>query len=154
MTAELIGILTVGVALAALQVTTLRGLRTDMRSDVRAIRGESDRVRDELRGDTHALDDRMRTQERSTAKLDGLLEGLREAAVVRAGPRSGAAEATRGDEQAPGWPAFADRCYGCVDHDNAKSPTVNEADRLPVQGRFSGLPAPTPSSARSSCRAA
>ena len=100
MTAELIGILTVGVALAALHVTTLRGLRTDLRDDARAIRGELDRARDELRGDIRALDDRMRTQERSTAKLDGLLEGRREAAVVRAGPRSGAAEATRGYEQA------------------------------------------------------
>ena len=100
MTAELIGILTVGVALAALHVTTLRGLRTDLRDDARAIRGELDRARDELRGDIRALDDRMRTQERSTAKLDGLLEGRREAVVVRAGPRSGAAEATRGYEQA------------------------------------------------------
>ena len=100
MTAELIGILTVGVALAALHVTTLRGLRTDLRDDARAIRGELDRARDELRSDIRALDDRMRTQERSTAKLDGLLEGRREAVVVRAGPRSGAAEATGGYEQA------------------------------------------------------
>ena len=100
MTAELIGILSVGVALAALHVTMLRGLRADLRGDASAFREELDRARDELRGDIRALDDRMRTQERSTAKLDGLLEGLREAPVVRAGPRSGAAEATRGYEQA------------------------------------------------------
>ena len=101
MTAELIGILSVGVALAALHVTMLRGLRTDLRDDASAFRGELDRARVELRGDIHALDDRMRTQERSTAKLDGLLEGLREAAVVSTGPRCGAAEATGGYEQAP-----------------------------------------------------
>ena len=44
MTAELIGILTVGVALAALHVTTLRGLRSDLRGDARAIREELDRA--------------------------------------------------------------------------------------------------------------
>ena len=67
MSPELIGILAVGAALATLNLTTLRG-------------------------DIHALDDRMRTQERSTAKLEGLLEGLREAVVVRAGPWSGSEE--------------------------------------------------------------
>jgi hypothetical protein len=74
MSPELIGILAVGAALATLNLTTLRG-------DIHAL---DDRIR--------GLDDRMRTQERSTAKLEGLLEGLREAVVVRAGPWSGSEE--------------------------------------------------------------
>ena len=147
MSTELIGILTVGVALAALNLGTLRGLRTDigavrgelhgvreglrselhgvrnelrdelhgvrdeLRADVRELRDELHNARDGLRGDIHAvdervrgLDNRMRTQERSTAKLEGLLEGLREAVVVRAGPRAGAGEPARhhGREQVQG----------------------------------------------------
>ena len=143
MSAELIGILTVGVALAALHLATLRGMRTELRGDLRTVRGELHGVRDELRGDLravrgelhgvrdelrgelhrvrdelrddlhgvrdelradiHTLDDRMRTQERSTAKLHGLLEGLREAVVVRAGPWTGGGTARdHGGEQVQG----------------------------------------------------
>ncbi len=104
MSPELVGILTVGVALAALNLTTLRTLRTELRTDLRGLRGELRGVRDELRGDIRALDDRMRGQERSTARLEGLLEGLREAVVVRAGPWSSAGGPARADsdEQAHG----------------------------------------------------
>ena len=115
MSPELVGILTVGVALAALNLTTLRTLRTELRTDLRGLRGELRGVRDELRGELHgvrdelrgdirALDDRMRGQERSTARLEGLLEGLREAVVVRAGPWSSAGGPARADsdEQAHG----------------------------------------------------
>ena len=112
MTAELIGILTVGVALAALHLTTLRGLRSDLRGEVREMRGELRAVRDELRvelhgvrdelrTDIHALDDRIRTQERSTASLEGHLQGLCEAVAARFGPWSGAAEASRGTGSEP-----------------------------------------------------
>ena len=55
----LIAILTVGVALAGLILTGNRGLRQDMRQD-------------------------MARLEHSQAKLEGLLEGLREAITVRA----------------------------------------------------------------------
>ena len=48
---ELIGILNLVVVLAALTLGTLRGLRTEMRSDLGAVRGE-------LRGDILAYDDR------------------------------------------------------------------------------------------------
>ena len=118
MSIELIGILTVGAALAALNLTTLRGVRgelhgvrDELRGDIRGVRDELHNVRGELRGDIRAVDDRvralhdrMRTQERSTAKLEGLLEGLREAVVVRAGPWSGATAPARvhGGEQAQG----------------------------------------------------
>ena len=94
--AELIGILSVGVALAAMHLSTRRGTRTELRTDISDVRGELHSirdgmrgelhgVRDELRGDIRAADDRMRTQEQSTAKVEGLLEGLREAVVVRIG---------------------------------------------------------------------
>ena len=82
MSTELIGILNLVVVLAALTLGTLRGLRTEMRSDLGAVRGE-------LRGDIlayddrlRALDDRIRMQEQSTARL----EGQREAVAVHAGP--------------------------------------------------------------------
>ena len=91
MTTELIGILTVGVALAGLHLGTLRGMRKELRGDIRTLRGELHGVRDELQGDIHALDarvrgldDRMRAQERSTVRLEGLLEGLREVVALRA----------------------------------------------------------------------
>ena len=129
MSTELIGILNLGVALAALNLGRLRGLRMEMRSDLGAVRSELHGVRhelrgdlrewrqqlhnarDELRGDSHAvddrvraLDDRIRIQEQSTAKLEGLLEGLREAMTVRAGPRTGAGGPARhhGREQVQG----------------------------------------------------
>ena len=107
MSTELIGILNLVVVLAALTLGTLRGLRTEMRSDLGAVRGELHGVwnelrgdlrelrheqhhaRDELRGDIRAcgdlmraLDDRIRMQEQSTARL----EGQREAVAVHAGP--------------------------------------------------------------------
>ena len=117
MSTELIGILTLGVALAALRLGTLRGLRTEMRSDLGGVRSELHGVRNELRGDLRelrhelhnarvelrgdiragddlmrALDDRIRMQEQSTARLEGLLEGLRETVAVRAGPWSAPAD--------------------------------------------------------------
>lgn len=139
LSAELIGILTVGVALAALHVTTLRAMRTELRTDIRDLRGVAlrpgriARRAARLAGRTtrrqpqasggvaqlsgrvaghvlavddrvRALDDRMRAQERSTAKVEGLLEGLGAAVVVRAGPWSGAPEPAPGrrSEQAQG----------------------------------------------------
>ena len=60
------------------------------------MRGELRAVRDELRTDIHALDDRMRAQERSTARLEGHLQSLCEVVAARFGPWSGAAEASRG----------------------------------------------------------
>jgi len=97
MSSELIGILAVGVALAALILPTLRGMRTELRGDIRAL---DHRMR--------ALEDRMGAQERSAARLGGLLEGLREAVVARAGSWSGSAvgvpvrRAAGGSESAPG----------------------------------------------------
>ena len=61
-TPELIAIVTVGVALAGVILTSARGVRQDI---------------NELRGEVGTLRERM-------AHLEGLLEGLREAIVGRA----------------------------------------------------------------------
>ena len=62
MTPELIAIVTVGVALAGVILTSARGVRQDI---------------NELRGEVGTLRERM-------AHLEGLMEGLREAIVGRA----------------------------------------------------------------------
>lgn len=67
MSAELVAILAVGVALAGLIVGVLRGLRADMRTEIRDVRAE---VR-EVRSDVGDLRERM-------ARMEGLFEGFRE----------------------------------------------------------------------------
>ena len=62
MTPEIIAIVTVGVALAGVILTSIRGVRQDI---------------NELRGEVGTLRERM-------AHLEGLMEGLREAIVGRA----------------------------------------------------------------------
>ena len=62
MTPELIAIVTVGVALAGVILTSARGVRQDI---------------NELRGEIGTLRERM-------AHLEGLMEGLREAITLRA----------------------------------------------------------------------
>ena len=62
MTPELIAIVTVGVALAGVILTSARGVRQDI---------------NELRGEVGTLRERM-------AHLEGLMEGLREAITLRA----------------------------------------------------------------------
>ena len=113
MSAELIGILAVGVGLATLMLTALRAFRTDLRREIAretgtlrgdmqtlrdGLRGDAHTARDELRADIRGLDERMRTQERGMARLAGLLEGLREAVVVRSGPWPVAGEPVRRQE--------------------------------------------------------
>ena len=87
MSIELIGVLVavlaVGVALAGVIHTSSRGLRQDMvqmesRLDER-INGLESRVREDMK----ELSDRVARVEHSQAKLEGLLEGLREAIVGR-----------------------------------------------------------------------
>ena len=62
MTPELIAIVTVGIALAGVILTSARGVRQDI---------------NELRGEVGTLRERM-------AHLEGLMEGLREAITLRA----------------------------------------------------------------------
>lgn len=76
MSVELISILTavvaVGVALAGLILTSSRGLREDIT-----------RMESRLREDMKQLAERVARLEHSQAKLEGLLEGLREAITGR-----------------------------------------------------------------------
>ena len=82
MSAELIAILTVGVALGATMLATMRGLRvemSDLRSEVRDVRTEIRDVRSEVRSDVGELRERM-------ARLEGLFEGF-----TRSGGQEGSA---------------------------------------------------------------
>ena len=72
MSGEIIAIVTVGVALAGLLVGLFAWLRQDMTN-----------LRTELRDDIRQLADRVGRLEHSQAKLEGLLEGLREAITGR-----------------------------------------------------------------------
>ena len=83
MSGELIAIVAVGVTLAGLILTSSRGLRQDIRQDMAQL---ETRVREDisqLRGDMNRLAERVGRMEHSQAKLEGLLEGLREAITGR-----------------------------------------------------------------------
>ena len=94
MTTELISVmvavLAVGVTLSGVILTGLRGIRGEMRDLRGELRGEMDQLRQELRSELSELrgelnefrrdvEMRLSTVERQQAKLEGLLEGLREA---------------------------------------------------------------------------
>ena len=72
MSGEMIAILTVGVGLAVLLVGLFAWLRTDMA-----------KLESRLREDIKQLADRVGRLEYGQAKLEGLLEGLREAITGR-----------------------------------------------------------------------
>ena len=79
----LVAVLAIGATLAGLILTSSRGLRQDMaqmesRLDKR-ISGLEERLRDDIK----QLGDRVGRMEHSQAKLEGLLEGLREAITGR-----------------------------------------------------------------------
>ena len=99
MSGEIIAILAVGVALAGLLLTSSRGLRQDMRQDITRMESRLDErigalesrldervsaLESRLRDDMKQLGDRMGRVEHSQAKLEGLLEGLRESITGRA----------------------------------------------------------------------
>ena len=88
MSGELIAIVAVGVTLAGLILTSSRGLRQDMRDDIGKLESRLDEMIDRLearlRDDIKQLGDRVGRMEYSQAKLEGLLEGLREAITGRA----------------------------------------------------------------------
>ena len=80
MSGEMIAIVAVGVALAGLILTSVRGLRQDMQVQIGGLRGEIAGLRGEIaeiRAELAQLRERM-------AHLEGLLEGLREAISGRA----------------------------------------------------------------------
>lgn len=73
MNGEIIAIVGVGAALAGLILTSIRGLRQDM-----------NRLKERLRDGIKQLDARVARLEHRQAKLQGLLQGLREAITGRA----------------------------------------------------------------------
>ena len=78
MSGEMIAIVAVGVALAGVILTSVRGLRQDMQAQIGGLRGEIAGLRGEIaevRAQIAQLRERM-------AHLEGLLEGLREAITV------------------------------------------------------------------------
>ena len=90
----LVAVLAIGATLAGVILTSNRGLRQDMRDDMK--QGESrlredmgkleSRLRDDtslLRDDIKQLGERVARMEHGQAKLEGLLEGLREAITGR-----------------------------------------------------------------------
>ena len=66
MSGEMIAIVAVGVALAGVILTSLRGTEARLGAQIKDLRGEVGELRERM------------------AKLEGLLEGLREAITVRA----------------------------------------------------------------------
>ena len=77
MSGEILAILAVGVALAGVILASIRGLRQDMRQDMA-------RLEARLGDDMKQLGERVARLEHGQAKLEGLLEGLREAITGRA----------------------------------------------------------------------
>ena len=80
----LIAVLAVGATLGGLILTGNRGLRQDMRQDMAQLETRLREDISQLRGDMKQLAERVGRLEHSQAKLEGLLEGLREAITVRA----------------------------------------------------------------------
>ena len=79
MSGEMIAIVAVGVALAGVILTSVRGLRQDMQAQIGGLRGEIAGLRGEIAGIRAEL---AQLRERM-AHLEGLLEGLREAITGR-----------------------------------------------------------------------
>ena len=91
MSVELISVLVavaaVGATLGGLILTGNRGLRQDMRQDMARLESRLDEringLESRLRDDMKQLGDRVGRLEHGQAKLEGLLEGLREAITGR-----------------------------------------------------------------------
>ena len=82
MSAELVAILAGGIGLAGLLVTLVQQVRTE----VQQVRADVQQLRAEVR----ALETRVAAVEQGQAKLEGLLEGLREAIAGRRVPTDAA----------------------------------------------------------------
>ena len=81
---SLIAILAVGATLAGLIVASSRGLRHDMVRLESRLDERINRLEARMREDIKQLSDRVGRVEYGQAKLEGLLEGLREAIAGRA----------------------------------------------------------------------
>lgn len=84
MSGEIIAILAVGATLAGLMLAGVRGIRTDVHNMDNRIQGELKRLETRLETRFERLEKRMAAMGHGQAKLEGLLEGLREAIAGRA----------------------------------------------------------------------
>ena len=75
----LVGLPTVGLALIAVILTSMYRMETRLREDMGQLREDMKQVEGRLREDMKQLADRVGRLEHGQAKLEGLLEGLREA---------------------------------------------------------------------------
>ena len=80
-------VLAIGATLAGVILTSNRGLRKDMRDDMKQgesrLREDMGKLESRLRDDIKQLGERVARVEHGQAKLEGLLEGLREAITGR-----------------------------------------------------------------------
>ena len=86
MSPEVIAILAVGVALAGIGLNAQRTARADnktLSAEIEDVRTEFGRKIDGLQADINSLRDEMGILRERMAKLEGLLEGLREAIAGR-----------------------------------------------------------------------
>ena len=82
MLSVLVAVMAVGVTLGGLFLTGLHGIRReigDLRREMGDLRGEIGGIRGELSEFRRDMETRLSAVERQQAKLEGLLEGLREA---------------------------------------------------------------------------
>ena len=79
----LVAVLAIGATLGGLILTSNRGLRQDIRQDMAQLETRLREDISQLRGDMKQLAERVARVEHSQAKLEGLLEGLREAITGR-----------------------------------------------------------------------
>ena len=71
MSPELIGIMTVGVALAALQMMSIKGLR----EEIKGLREEIKDLREDMDKRFAALEQRIGALEQRLARLEGMIDG-------------------------------------------------------------------------------
>ena len=84
MSGEIIAILSVGIGLGLLSTGLFAWLRTDLVKVEERLRTDLVTVEERLRADFKQLADRVGRLEYGQARLEGLLEGLREAITGRA----------------------------------------------------------------------
>ena len=84
MSGEIIAVVSVGIGLGVLSTGLFAWLRTDMVKVEERLRADTVKVEEHLRADIKQLADRVGRLEYGQAKLEGLLEGLREAIAGRA----------------------------------------------------------------------
>lgn len=97
MSPELIAVLAIGVTLAGGQLGTVlwltarmdrsaQQLRAEMQGSLQQFRAEMHADLQQIRGDVRALETRVSSIEQGQARLEGLVDGLREALAGRAAP--------------------------------------------------------------------